>query len=93
MFQGKTSTIFLFYCGTVSRKTDEKCWDFFCFLAQKMKLAVVSYMKLTEIMKPSKFGQEKKLKLTAAAKPRAVSFNFFFLTEFGGFIISCQFHV
>ena len=67
---------------------------FFLFFGSKMKLAVVSYMKLTEIRKPSKFGQEKKLKLTAAAQqPRAVSFNFFFLTGFGGFISSCQFRV
>ena len=30
-----------------------------------MKLVVVSCMKLAKIMKPSSFGQEKKMKLTA----------------------------
>ena len=50
-----------FFLWSVSRETDEKCCNFFCFLAQKMKLAVVSYMKLTEIMKPhffTKTGQK-----------------------------------
>ena len=48
-----------FFLWPVSSETGEKCLNFFCFLAQKMKLAVVSCVKLTKIMKPARFGLEK----------------------------------
>ena len=44
---GINLTFFLFSLWPVSRKTGETCLDFFCSLAQQMKLAVVSYMKVT----------------------------------------------
>ena len=91
-FQGKTSLIFLFYCGTVSRKTDEKMLRFFWFFGiKKWNWLMVSYMKLTWNYETAKFGQEKKLKLTARGFAAAVSFNFFSWPNLDGFIISVSF--
>ena len=67
---------FFFFWGQFHVKLAKNLGFFYVFLAQKMKLAVVSWVKVAKIMKPSRFGREK-MKLTAAAKPRAVSFIFF----------------
>ena len=90
-FQGKTSLIFLFYCGTVSRKTDEKMLRFFWFFGiKKWNCLMVSYMKLTWNYETAKFSQEK-MKLTARGFAAAVSFNFFSWPNLDGFIISVSF--
>ena len=79
-----------FFCGQFHVKLAKNGWIFFCCLAQKMKLAVVSCVKLTKIMKLSDSVRKKKLKLTARGFAAAASFNFF-LTESGSFIILVSF--
>ena len=93
-FQGKTSLIFLFYCGTVSRETDEKMLGFFWFFGiKKWNWLMVSYMKLTWNYETAKFGQEKKIETDGTRLRRGRQFQFFFLTEFGRFHNFSQFHV
>ena len=59
-------------------KLDETGRFVFCFFGSKMKLAVVSWVELTKIVKASIFGGEKlEADGCGAAQPRAVSFKFF----------------
>ena len=52
--------LFFFFCvWPVSRETGWNWWFFFCFFSSKMKLAVVSWVKLAKIVKPSRVGREK----------------------------------
>ena len=49
-----------FFLWPVSSETGEKCLNFFLLFGSKNETGVVSCVKLTKIMKPSRFGQEKK---------------------------------
>ena len=51
--------LFFFVCGQFHLKLDETGRFVFCFFGSKMKLAVVSWVKLAKIVKPSRVGREK----------------------------------
>ena len=56
----ETTFIFILWCGIVSRENWMKLAGFFfVFFGAKMKLAVVSWVKLAKIVKPSRFVREK----------------------------------
>ena len=50
---------YFFVCGQFHVKLDETGGFVFCFFGSKMKLAVVSWVKLAKTVKPSRFGREK----------------------------------
>ena len=88
----KTILICIFYCGTVSRKTGEKITIFFqIFLASKMKLAVLSWVRSgIKLWNRQIRSGKKKIKLTArsAGKIETVGTRHFFSrSNMDGFII------
>ena len=78
-------------CGQFHVKLDETGCFVFCFFGSKMKLAVVSWVKLAKIVKPSRFGREK-IETEGRGEAACRQFQFFFRPNSGGFTILCQFH-
>ena len=92
MFQHKTSFIFIFYCGTVLRKTGEKnggfIYDFIWH--QKWNWLWFHELKWQKLWnRPDSVGKKKWN--WRPRRSRVPSVSFFFQTESGGFIILCEF--
>ena len=89
----ETSLIFYFYCGSVSRETDEKMSIFFQnFLASKVKLAD-GFMNETGIkLWNRQIRSGKKIETDGTRLRRGTSVSIFFPTESGRFHNFSQFH-